>query len=747
MNEGEIKRVRYFDRQFLRTSEFRDEQSYHVSMRRRHNLSHHTWGIVNGLKLIVQDQVFFVDQGMAIDGFGRELLLPNRRRIPTDAFVEHDNDELDVWLRYGKQPSDKVRSTKASCNGNGQATRDREYPIIELRVPSPATANRREPPELSEAELNFSVTSTSPDDPNIRWPVFLGQIVREPLNPERSEFDFRVNPADRPYVGLRGERVVAPSERAMMQLGAESTHSPYRFAISVPDAASQPGVPQSTQPTKNGLVDNARIFVDRENNVGIHGDTTVHGDFTIAEGHSIIFEDQPTDEIAGVGVTPGSSIDRIEPWQIYRVLRSTPAKDSEQTASTPTDNNREHNNRADNDDSGTVVLTNELRIVMDGLTSMRDESPVVNEIVIGATDDEGFKDGLTITQGGDVIVHGNLKVNGTLDANGGTSDDTLKPETRQLLASLFQSAITAAGGSITEQVTAIEQLLETPQGKIVAAGTLIRTAEGLREVAGQLLKEDPENPLVALLKLLLANVDKLRDDLVTLLGKDGASGDEKSARKTVAGAVANVGNDDDARPPFAEVIKEDLQAGGGEKLFEGLLKILLEALPDVTDKLQPLAQKLLSSDNRCDAIVGKLTFDFGSGNASDELQRFVSRLETLTFPNPSDPTLLEHLMREVFATGATDRMAAVAQSLPESPQSALVPFVDGLTSNQPTSISDADLSRAFVSVLIDHPKGMEAINRSFNNSTTRVTDFGTAVKAFDAAHSTTLAAQLIAALS
>lgn len=43
---GTVKRLNYYDHQFLRAPDFTDEQHYHLGMRRLHNSSLHTWGIV-----------------------------------------------------------------------------------------------------------------------------------------------------------------------------------------------------------------------------------------------------------------------------------------------------------------------------------------------------------------------------------------------------------------------------------------------------------------------------------------------------------------------------------------------------------------------------------------------------------------------------------------------------------------------------------------------------------------------------
>ena len=43
-----IKRLRYFDNQFLVEADFTDEQKYHLEMRRRLNRALHSFGIAAG---------------------------------------------------------------------------------------------------------------------------------------------------------------------------------------------------------------------------------------------------------------------------------------------------------------------------------------------------------------------------------------------------------------------------------------------------------------------------------------------------------------------------------------------------------------------------------------------------------------------------------------------------------------------------------------------------------------------------
>ena len=91
-------RVHYFPQQYLRRQDFSDEQAYQVALRRRHNIAHHSWGIVIGLDLAVEEGQLLVRPGLAIDGYGRELFLPAKFPISTGEFTRLGSNRLDVWL-------------------------------------------------------------------------------------------------------------------------------------------------------------------------------------------------------------------------------------------------------------------------------------------------------------------------------------------------------------------------------------------------------------------------------------------------------------------------------------------------------------------------------------------------------------------------------------------------------------------------------------------------------------------------
>jgi hypothetical protein len=74
-----VKRVNYFDGQFLRPKDFIDEQGYHVGMRQQHNQFLHSWGIADGLVPSADKgaKQVTVSPGFAIDIAGQEIKLDN----------------------------------------------------------------------------------------------------------------------------------------------------------------------------------------------------------------------------------------------------------------------------------------------------------------------------------------------------------------------------------------------------------------------------------------------------------------------------------------------------------------------------------------------------------------------------------------------------------------------------------------------------------------------------------------------
>ena len=355
MNDQTIARVQYFEKQFLRTADFIDEQSYHLAMRRRHNIAHHTWGIVRGLVIQLEESGPVVLPGIAIDIFGRELVLAEKTPVPGSAFDAKGSDVLDAWLVYERVASDEAPPGYAGCGSgsNGRFYRWQERGRLRLERPDPAFPDRRQPKGVLPADEQFNASLVPPDDPERAWPVFLGQVTRVPANKDQP---YSVDLSGRPYAGLVAGSIVAPSRRATVQIGAERADDPNRFAVFVPEGDEE------TAPEID-----PRLAVRSDGEVRIAGDTTITGQLTVSAGSVTV----------GAGATEGA-----QPWRIYR----TSATESQ--------------------------LQNELRIEMQGGTLGS------NRVVIGAWSEQEkkFKPCVTIADDSSVTVHGNLVVEGLISA-------------------------------------------------------------------------------------------------------------------------------------------------------------------------------------------------------------------------------------------------------------------------------------------------------------------------------------------
>ena len=77
------RRPRYFSGQLLTAEDFEAEQSYLLRGRRSDNRQLHGWGVVCGLGVRPSGSGgVTVEPGLAIDGLGREIVVPDPREMP-----------------------------------------------------------------------------------------------------------------------------------------------------------------------------------------------------------------------------------------------------------------------------------------------------------------------------------------------------------------------------------------------------------------------------------------------------------------------------------------------------------------------------------------------------------------------------------------------------------------------------------------------------------------------------------------
>jgi hypothetical protein len=280
-------RVNYFDRQHLRLLELRDEQAYHIGLRRRHNLSHHSWGIVTGLELLQrEDGQIALTPGLAIDGYGRELLYLDHFTLTRAEFDRRATSRLDVWLEYGLDRSDDGPGS-TECTPEGGKYRAHEIARLVL-LPGAALPNPRLPPGVPVEALDPPQLDT-PDDPARRWPVYLGRVVMDVTSAQPT---FVADTTSRVYVGLVGDLVDHPGNAARLEIGHRPSTDETRtigedtvgysagptrdFAVFVPDRTA--GASTTLEP---------RLLID-DTTTQVMGDTTVHGNL-LMDGSALVF--------------------------------------------------------------------------------------------------------------------------------------------------------------------------------------------------------------------------------------------------------------------------------------------------------------------------------------------------------------------------------------------------------------------------------------------------------------------------
>lgn len=228
MATDEILRLHYYERQYLGAADLEDQQTYLRDMRRRHNIGHHTWGIVIGL-LLVEEPVagdptavdVFIQPGMAIDGFGREIIVMAPVKLDPLLFSSFANQQhRSVWIQFEQQLANQAQGGYAQCNGTNQFGRIQEtYKVV--IDPNPPTHDDvsvngiLEPPGSTDLPIppDDSIPFQEfPDDNNQpSWLIQLGWVNWDGVNVKF----IPTNPAsrltdDRSYVGAVAANIYGP---------------------------------------------------------------------------------------------------------------------------------------------------------------------------------------------------------------------------------------------------------------------------------------------------------------------------------------------------------------------------------------------------------------------------------------------------------------------------------------------------------------------------------------------------------
>jgi hypothetical protein len=132
-----VRRVHYFFGQLLTPEDLEAEQGYHRQMRYRHNRLIGQ-GIVEGFGVAVGDgSTVVVSPGLAVDGYGRELVLTDETRVDVSGGAEPDGSR-DLVATWAEEPDSFVAPTDGT--DERAFTRWLERPRLELVPPGAAPA-------------------------------------------------------------------------------------------------------------------------------------------------------------------------------------------------------------------------------------------------------------------------------------------------------------------------------------------------------------------------------------------------------------------------------------------------------------------------------------------------------------------------------------------------------------------------------------------------------------------------------
>jgi hypothetical protein len=207
MNSNDIKRLHYYEQQYLRTSDFVDEQRYHVLARRRHHVANHRYGIVTGLEVTADTDSgeAAIQPGMAIDGFGREIVVFDAVPLDKEKLASQKPDtsvNAKVYICYREEVSDRPGAGYDVCGQTDQHTRRHETYILPY-MEKPPGYDRTKPLQPFE-----NIDDNLGAEP---WPVYLATVTLEADSTQPSGWKVAsVEQEDRKYIDVLAEMLYAP---------------------------------------------------------------------------------------------------------------------------------------------------------------------------------------------------------------------------------------------------------------------------------------------------------------------------------------------------------------------------------------------------------------------------------------------------------------------------------------------------------------------------------------------------------
>lgn len=214
-----ITRVAYREGQRLTTADLVAEQEYRLGVAGRHHLSHHEWGVVRGLRVVRNHAGgFTLTPGVAIDGYGREILVT----APLDLDIPDAKLCWFVILYYCEYPEQVPP---------GRSCKDEPAPRIAQRARAVVSEQFVTPAPFDDLEHARAAGKPAGLRP---WPVVVARVGMGCAEESRTLVDYSLTH----YVWHRAALVRSPTDRARVKLGLDSLTDIYPFLISTIDGAA-----------------------------------------------------------------------------------------------------------------------------------------------------------------------------------------------------------------------------------------------------------------------------------------------------------------------------------------------------------------------------------------------------------------------------------------------------------------------------------------------------------------------------
>jgi hypothetical protein len=260
---AELERPTFFDGQYVAAADLTaivDHDQQHAA---RHSRLLHDWGIADGLTLKMKTSgstsYVEVQKGMAIDGTGREVIVPGRTRLSESLFAQINSASTQpgasypVFLRGKDGPAPQPVVAPAACNTNGQPTRvDETFEITFGHIGDASL----EPPSPDVT------AGPGPDGPTY-WNILLGFVQWD-----GQHFTGTSDSADgvsRRYAGVRADSVAAGG--GMLELRPDRTPESGNIGLTL--GGTPPGLRFGVYKS-DGSID-AQLTVTADGNITANG--------------------------------------------------------------------------------------------------------------------------------------------------------------------------------------------------------------------------------------------------------------------------------------------------------------------------------------------------------------------------------------------------------------------------------------------------------------------------------------------